>query len=128
MAPSNAARNSSSHVEAVGVEVVGGLVEQQHVGVLEQRGGEQRAGLLAAGEAAERAVGGEVVDAEPAAGLLRAGLGGPGAGGLGALERVRVGVEVAGAWSAASASPASPSAACRRSSSVASPAGASCGR
>ena len=44
----------------------------------------------------QRAVGVEVVDAEPAADLLGARLGGPGAGGLGALERVRVGVEVAG--------------------------------
>ncbi len=96
-APSKPARNSSSHVEPVRVEVVGRLVEQQDVGVLEQRGGEQRAGLLAARQAAERALGVEVVDAEPAADVLRARLGGPGPGGLGALERVRVGVEVAGA-------------------------------
>jgi hypothetical protein len=56
------------HLERVEVEVVGGLVEQQQVGLLDQRGGKQRAGLLAAGQAVERAVGGEVVDAEAAAG------------------------------------------------------------
>ena len=83
-------------VEAAGVEVVGGLVEQQHVGLAEERRRQQRAGLLPTGQAVERAVGGEVVDGEPAAHLLRARLGGPGAGRLGALERVRVGVEVAG--------------------------------
>ena len=115
-------------LEAVGVEVVGGLVEEQHVGLLDQRGGEQRAGLLAAGEAVERAVGGEVVDAEAAAGLLRARLGGPGAGGLRALERVGVGIEVAGVVERSERLAGLAERACRRSSSVASPAGASCGR
>ena len=81
--------------EAVAVEVVGGLVEQQDVGVAEQRGGQQRAGLLAAGEALERAVARQVLDGEAPAGLLGARLGGPGAGRLGALEGVAVGVEVA---------------------------------
>ena len=95
-APSNAARKPSSHSRPLGVEVVGGLVEQEHVGVAEQRGGEQRAGLLAAREAFERRSAGEVVDAEAAACLLRARLGGPAAGGLGALEGVGVGVEVVG--------------------------------
>ena len=80
--------------EAVGVEVVGGLVEEQDVGVLEQRGGQQRAGLLAAGEAPQRAGGVEVVDGEAAADLLGARLGRPRAGGLGAVEGVGVGVEV----------------------------------
>ena len=36
--------------EAVGVEVVGRLVEQQHLRVLQQRRGQQRARLLAARE------------------------------------------------------------------------------
>ena len=81
--------------QAAGVEVVGRLVEEEDVGALEQRRGQQRAGLLAAGEAGERAVGVEVLDPEAAADLLGARLGGPGAGGLGALERVGVGVEVA---------------------------------
>ena len=63
--------------------------------VLEQRRGQQRAGLLAAREAPQRAVAGSRWSiAEAAADLLRARLGRPGAGGLGALERVRVGVEV----------------------------------
>ena len=81
--------------EAAGVEVVGGLVEEEDIGGLEQRRGQQCAGLLAAGEAGERAVGVEVLDPEAAADLLGARLGGPGAGGLGAFERVGVGVEVA---------------------------------
>ena len=78
------------------VEVVGRLVEQQDVGVLEERGRQQAAGLLAAGEPMERAVGGEVVDPQAAAHLLGARLGGPRSGGLGTLEGVGVGVEVAG--------------------------------
>ena len=93
-APSKPARKSSSHVEAVRVEVVGWLVEEEDVGLLQQRGGEQRSGLLAARELAERPVGGEMVDAEPAADLFGARLGRPRAGRLGALERVGVGVEV----------------------------------
>ena len=82
--------------EAVGVEVVGRLVEQQHLRVLQQRRGQQRAGLLAAREPRERAVAGQVVDREPVPDLVGAGLGGPGVRGLGALEGVRVAVEVAG--------------------------------
>ena len=96
-APSKPARKLLEPRQAVRVEVVGGLVEQEDVGVLEQRGGQQRAGLLAAREAAQRAVGRQALDAEPPANLLGARLRGPGAGRLGALERVRVGVEVAGA-------------------------------
>ena len=82
--------------EPVRVEVVGRLVEQQDVRVAEQRGGEEGARLLAAGEAVERPVGGEVLDPEPAPDLLGTRLGRPGAGDLCALERVRVSVEVAG--------------------------------
>ena len=116
--------------EAVGVEVVGRLVEQQHLRVLEQRRREQRARLLAAREAVQRPVARQVLDPEPAPDLLGAGLGGPGLRRLGALERVGVAVEVAFVrrCRAASASPASPSASWSSESSVASPAGASCGR
>ena len=115
--------------EAVAVEVVGGLVEQQHLRVLEQRRRQQRARLLAAGEAVQRAVAGQVVDREPPPDLLGARLRGPGAGRLGALQGVGVAVEVARARAARRApSPASPSASRSRLSSVASPAGASWGR
>ena len=81
--------------EAVGVEVVGRLVEQQHLRVLEQRRRQQRARLLAAREAVQRPVARQVLDPEPAPDLLGAGLGGPGLRRLGALERVGVAVEVA---------------------------------
>ncbi len=38
------------------VEVVGGLVEQQHIGGLEHEFGDEHAGALAAGEVADRLV------------------------------------------------------------------------
>ncbi len=40
-APPSATRVSSSHADAVGVEVVGGFVEQQHVGLGEQQAGQR---------------------------------------------------------------------------------------
>ena len=48
------------------VEVVGGLVEQQQVGVAGERAGQRGAGQLAAGEASQRPVEVVVVEAEPA--------------------------------------------------------------
>ncbi len=113
--------------EAVGVEVVGGLVEEQDVGVLEQRGGQQRAGLLAAGEAPQRAGGVEVVDGEAAADLLGARLGRPRAGGLGAVEGVGVGIEVVRAAGARRA-PGRPRRGRRGAASSSVASGASCGR
>ena len=118
-------------LEALAVEVVRRLVEQQHLGVAEQRRGQQRPGLLASGQALERRVARQVLDGQAPAGLLGPGLRGPAAGRLDALERVRVGLERVGAGRARaarrrSASHAGPIASRSRSSSV--PAGASCGR
>ena len=84
--------------EAVGVEVVGRLVEEQHLRVLEQRRRQQRARLLAAREAVQRPVARQVLDPEPAPDLLGAGLGGPRLRRLGAFERVGVAVEVVAAF------------------------------
>ena len=55
-------RCSASHAIAVDVEVVGGLVEHEHVAVLDQHAGEVHAAPLAAGERADAGVPGEVGD------------------------------------------------------------------
>src|SRR3954466_9316816 len=80
--------------EAIRVEVVGRLVEQQHVGLPEERRRKQRPRLLAAREPVEPAVAVEVLDAEAPPGLLRAGLGVPRARRFGTLEGAGVAVEV----------------------------------
>ncbi len=81
-------------LQAVAVEVVGRLVEQQHLRVLEQRRRQQGARLLAAGEPVKRAVAGQVVDREALPDLFGARVGGPRVGRVRALERVGVAVEV----------------------------------
>jgi hypothetical protein len=52
-------------VARVGVEVVGGLVEQQHVGLLQQLGGQPERDDLAAAEGVEPAVQRDIAEAEP---------------------------------------------------------------
>ena len=79
---------------AVGVEVVGGLVEQQHGRLGEQHGGQQAARRLAAGERAEPRAAIEVLDAQPPQRLVEARLQRPAAERLEALLRAAVGVEV----------------------------------
>ena len=79
---------------AVGVEVVGGLVEQQHGRLAQQHRGQQAARGLAAGDAAEQRAAVEVLDAQPAARLVQARLQRPAAERLEARLRLAVGVEV----------------------------------
>ncbi len=80
-------------LEALGVEVVRRLVEQQHVRLAEQRRGQQRAGLLAARQALERRVARQVLDAQAPACVLDPRLRSPAAGRLDALERAPVGLQ-----------------------------------
>ena len=83
--------------QAVGVEVVGRLVEQEDVGILEQRGGEQGPGLLAARELAcsGRPVARWSMPSRRRTSSARASAAQAPVASR-ALERVRVGVEIAG--------------------------------
>jgi hypothetical protein len=75
------------------VQVVGGLVEEQQIGVTGQRAGERRAGQLAAGEGREVAVEVLVAEAQPVEGRVDALAPGVAAGVLEPRLRARVRVE-----------------------------------
>ena len=79
---------------AVGVEVIRRLVEQQHGRLGERHRGQQTAGRLAAGDAAERRAPVEVRDPQPAARLVQPRLERPAPECLEARLRLAVGLEV----------------------------------
>lgn len=67
-------------VDGLGVEVVGRLVEQKHVGLLEQKAAEGHASALASGKGLHRLVVGRAL--EGVHGALQAGIYVPGVGGV----------------------------------------------
>ena len=85
-----AAQPALEPLQAVAVEVVGRLVEEQHRRRGQQRARQQRARLLAARQTRQRRARVEVVDAQRAARLVEGRLQGPAAERLEALLRVAV--------------------------------------
>ena len=119
--PGEAAQPILQPLQAVAVEVVGRLVEEQHGGRRQQRARQQRARLLAARQPRQRRVRVEVVDGQRAARLVERRLQGPAAERLEALLRVPVALERGGRRVALR--PAAPAArAARRARSTARPA------